>query len=295
MSVRQYLPSAQFATLVGALVLSAGLVYAAQYVTGRPQGAQLTTATNNKVPSQADWQETLEQIQLNSGISLPEAPDQTVVDNLIAGVQSDNVTDSVARSLFIKLTDAKAQGLGNDIPTQEQLVAEAAAALKEKPATIYTRADLTSVAQNNDSLRTYGNKVMSTFALHTKANARTVLLAVGQAVDYHDSKYLDGLSAAQADYTALAAGLATVPVPSTLVPFHLQLVNDMAQMGSAAGNLRFIISDPLRGLTGLGNFEGAGDEAARVLTTIAGALRKGGILFSKDEPGASWSAFVSGT
>jgi hypothetical protein len=295
MSVRQYLPSAQFATLVGALALSAGLVYAAQYVTGRPQGAQLTAATTNKVPSQADWQQTLDEIQLNSGISLPDTPDQSVIDDLVAGVQSSNVTDSVARSLVIKLTNAKAQGLGNDIPTQEQLIAEATAALDTDQAPVYTKADLTSVAQTNDSLRLYGNKTMSTFARHTNAKASTVLLAVGQAVDYSDSKYLTGLSVVQADYVALAADLAVVPVPSTLVPLHLQLVNDIARMASAVGNLRFIVSDPLRGLTGLGNFEGVGDEATRVLTTIAGTLRKGGILFSKDEPGASWSAFVSGT
>lgn len=294
MSIRQYFPSMQFVTLVGALAISGGIVYAAQYITGRPQGAQLA-ATTSSVPSDADWQKTLEEIQLNSGVSLPEAPDRAVVDNLVAGVQSNNLTDSIARSLFIKLTDAKAQGLGNDIPTQEQLVAEATAALETEPSTIYTKADLTSVAQNNDSLRTYGNKVMATFTLYPKANAQAVLLAVGQAVDYNDAKYLSNLPAIEASYAALAADLADAPVPATLVPLHLQLVNDLAKMGGAVGNLRYMVSDPLRGIAGLSTFEGTGDEAVRVLTTIASTLRKGGILFSKDEPGASWSAFVSGT
>jgi len=295
MSVRQYLPSTQFITIVGALAISGGIVYAAQYITGRPQGAQLAATTSN-VPSQEDWQKTLEEIQLNSGISLPEAPDQALVSELVAGVQSNNLTDSVARSLFIKLTNAKAQGLGDDIPTQEELIAEANASIQaEASAKMYTKADLTSVAQNNDSLRTYGNKVMTTFALHPKASASTVLVAVGQAVDYNDAKYVSGLSAAQAEYMALADDLAALPVPSTLIPLHLQLVQDIARMWSAVGDLRVIVGDPLRGLAGLSNFQAAGDEATRVLTTIAGTLRKSGILFSKDEPGASWSAFVSGT
>lgn len=279
--------------IVGALALSAGLVFAAERIHGPEPTTALTPASN--VPSQADWQQTLEQIQLNSGISLPEAPDQTLVNSLLAGIQSNNLTDSVARSLLIRLTDAKAQGLGDDIPTQEQLIAEAAASLRETASVVYTKTDITSVGQTNDSLRIYGNKVMRVFMLHTQASAQTVLLAAGQAVDYQDAKYLANLSAVQADYVALAADLAAISVPTTLVPFHLQLINDLSQMADAVGNIRTIVTDPLRGLTGLQTFEAAEDEAVRVLTTIASTFSKSGILFSKDEPGASWSAFVSGT
>jgi len=294
MSVRKYLPSAQFATMVGALALSAGLVFAAEQITSHVPPPQL--ATVGGVPSQADWQQTLEQIQAESGVSLPQAPDQATVDSLVAGVQSNNLTDSVARSLLIKLTDAKAQGLGDDIPTQDQLIAEATAAIEQQAtSSVYAQADLISVAQTNDSLRIYGNRVMTVFALHTKANAQAVLLAAGQAVDYHDAKYLASLPIAEADYLALAQDLAAVPVPSTLAPLHLQLINNLAAMGNAAGDMRDLVTDPLRGLTGLQSFEAAGDEATNVLTAIAASFTKGGILFSKDEPGASWSAFVSGT
>ncbi|HEY6020220.1 MAG TPA: hypothetical protein VIY48_10050 [Candidatus Paceibacterota bacterium] len=295
MEVRRYLPSAQFLTMVGALGLSAGLVIAAEHVTKpAPTTAQLTPASN--VPSQADWQRTLDDIQANAGVSLPDAPDQATVGKLVAGVQNSNLTDSVARSLFIKLTDAKAQGLGDDIPTQQQLVADATASLNAQATTsAFTKADLSSVAQNNDSLRAYGNKVMALFAQHSKANASAVLVAAGQAVDYNDPKYLSTLPANEADYQALAQDLATVPVPATLVPLQVQLVNDLMTMGNAVGNMRALVSDPLRGLVGLQTFQSTSNEAARVLTTIANTLSKGGILFSKDEPGASWSVFLSGT
>lgn len=297
MSVRKYLPSAQFATIVGALAISGGLVIAAQYVTNRPTGpTSLTTASD--APQQQDWQKTLDEIQASSGVTLPNAPDQATVDKLVAGVQSSNLTNSVARSLLIKLTDAKAQGLGDDIPTQNQLIADATASLQQQQqasTTVYNQSDLATVAQTKDSLRNYGNEVMRVFAAHDQAKTQPVLLAAGQAVDYNDNKYLSTLPAIQADYLALARDLAATPVPSTLVPLHLEVVNDLAAMGSAVGDMRSLVSDPLRGLMGLQSFESAGNEATRVLTTIADTFSKSGILFNKDEPGASWSAFVSGS
>jgi hypothetical protein len=34
------------------------------------------------------------------------------------------------------------------------------------------------------------------------------------------------------------------------------------------------------------------DEATRVLTNIASTLNKDGVLFTEDEPGSAWSAFL---
>ncbi len=292
MRARQYLPSAQFALVVASIALAGGLIAGAQYVTRRPAAPTLA-ATQTSAAAQ-DWRATLEEIQANSGVSLPQTPSPGSVAQLIAGAQSGNLTDSVGKTLLVKLTNAKAQGLGDDIPTQDQLVSQALAEINSATSTVYTKADLTVVPQTKDSLHTYGNRVMAIFAPHPRAQAGAVLMALGYAVDYRDASKLQPLADAQTDYAALADDLASLPVPETLEPLHLQAVNDLADMAAAIRDMRTVLSDPLRGLSGLQRFNALADEATRVLTTIAGAFGKNGILFTKDEPGASWSAFVSG-
>lgn len=292
MSVQKYLPSAQFAVIVGALVVSGGLVFGAQYITKRPEGTSLSPGgqviTDN-------WQQTLDQIQANSGVSLPQTPSDQSVADLVAGAKSSNLTDSVAHTLLIKLADAKAQGLGNDMPTQDVLVAQALAQAGQASSTVYTAADVTTVAQTKDSLHTYGNAFMTINAAHQDANASVVLASVGYGLDYNDPKQLTKLPAAAADYQSLARALARLPVPKTLSPLHLQVVNDLSAMSSAVLDMDAVLTDPLRGLRGLQEFNSLADEANRVLTTLAGEFNKNGILFTKDEPGASWSAFLSAT
>jgi hypothetical protein len=53
-----------------------------------------------------------------------------------------------------------------------------------------------------------------------------------------------------------------------------------------------LISDPLRGVAAIQRYTSAMNEAGRVLTSIAQTLNKDGILFTKDEPGSTWNAFL---
>lgn len=292
MNLASYLPTTQFAVMAGALVLSGGLVVGAQYLTAEREPPTAIESTPHA--QQQDWQRALEEIQLSSGISLPEAPSQELVAELLEGAQSSNITSTVAQSLFINLSYAKAQGLGDDIPTQEQLIEQALTQLNQQEvAASYGAADLSIVASTKASLKAYGNAFMQTILAHPKANAAEALLAVGYAVDHNDSSRLAPITSIAAGYEALARGLSSTPVPQTLAPLHLQVVNNFAAMASAARDMQAVVSDPVRGLSGLQRFHSLGDESARVLTTIAESLRKDGILFTKDEPGSTWSSLLS--
>ncbi len=291
MQLSRYLPSAQFALIVVSLAVAGGLIEAARYVT-KPQTSP-TLATAQTSAGAQDWRATLLEIQANSGITLPQAPSGDSVAQLVAAAQSSNLTDSVGRTLLAKLTSAKAQGLGDDIPTQDQLVSQAMAQAGSVASTIYTVANLTTVPTTKDSLHAYGNAFMAASSAHPKAKAMAVMSAFGYALDYHDPTQLALLPMIQADYAALTKNFAALPVPDTLAPLHLQVVNDLSKMTSSIEDLQAVLSDPLRGLRGMQEFTGSSDEVTRVLTTIAGTFGKNGILFNKDEPGTSWSAFLS--
>lgn len=295
MSIREYLPSAQFAFIVGAVALSAGLVFAADYITStngkeEVQGGVAVSTTNQAGDT---WLQTLHDIQAQSGISLPPSPDQDSVSNFLEAAQSENLTNTIGRSLFIKLSEAKAQGLGDDIPTQDALIADALSQVSQnRGASVYTTADLNPIPTTPETLHTYGNDFFVLMQSHPKASYADTLFAVGYATDNNDPAYLLPLAAIGSEYQTAADELALLPVPQTLAPLHLQVVNNLAHMAGTYPDMAMVIKDPLRGLSGIQRYQSLVQETERVLTNIAQQLAKNAILFDKSEPGAAWSALV---
>lgn len=293
---RRYLPSAKLVSIVLSLALSVGLVFAADRLTN--QAAPATTiVADSAAPATADagWEAALYAIQAQNASSTFAAPDPNFVNNFLQAAQSPNVTDTVGKTLLINLSNAKSQGLGNDIPTQEQIVAAAAAQIKTQQASpsIYTAADLTIVLVSDSSLRAYGNGVMVALSKHPEASERATLLSIDYAVEGKDKNQGAILASIGAAYKAAATDLLVVPVPQTLAPLHLEVVNNLAHIGATYADMQTIASDPIRGLAGLQTYEALMDGGARVFTNIAQALNKGGIIFTKDEPGSAWSTFIS--
>lgn len=295
MSLRRYLPSTAFIVMVGALALSGGLVAIAQLITRpAPRAAELDPDTEALQAQQgAGWQKVLQDIEAESGVKLPEPQNPEVVHNLLTAAQSSNLTTEIGRTIFVNLSSANSQGLGQDIPTQDQLIAEAAAKLKtQEGEPAYTKADLVLVAQTQASLRAYGNGLITALLAHPDASPDKTYETMGYATDYQDASRLTAFPRLAAEHRALAAELAKLPTPATLGPLHLQLVNDISAMAGTYGDMAQVIADPLRGLAGLKEYQSLADEAARVFTNIGQTINKDGILFSKDEPGAAWDVLL---
>lgn len=290
MSARGYLPSAQFMVIVGALLAAGATVAAAQYyVSARNEPAALSAGTGAQNEA---WEESLAAIQAESGINLPEPPDPNTIDKLLAEAQSENLTDSVGRSILVKLTAAGSEGLGSDMPTQDSIIAAASeqvnASLQQPdiPA-------LVSTETTTDSLRTYGNAVIATLKRHPGANSNDTLGVLARATDTRDSAPLSGLKTIQREYQAVTDELAGIAVPKTLMPLHREVVTNFAIVAATYNEMQYVVSDPIRGLAGVQKYQEALAEAGRVFTNIAESLNKSGILFNKDEPGSAWELFLS--
>lgn len=292
MNVVSYLPSQQFSVTVVSIALAGGIILGAKYATTpKPDSAELLAA----LPTQptGDWKSNFDEVQATAP-GLPPAPNEDTVATLMKAATSDNLTDTVARTLFVSLSSASAQGLGADVPTQEKIVAMATqTAAPPQAKRIYTQNDLTLTEDTTQTQKTYGNAVMVVLGKHTSATSDAVLLAVSLAVDNNDPKELTALIHIQAEYEKLVTELAAVPVPKTLAPLYVQVLNSLGAAAASVGDLQKIISDPLRGLQALKQYQSKLGEVGRVFTSIAEMLNKNGILFSKDEPGAAWSVFIS--
>lgn len=295
----RFLPSAQFVLIVGSIAASGGLVLAAQYFTGAPRMTPpaitaVSTPGNTDYSSvNPNWQQTLADIQSQSPTAPVAAPTSTVA-GLLDAAKSPNVTTTVAQSLLVNLFDAKSQGLGSDIPTQDQIIAQAAAQIQpEKSGPAYTADDLTLSDDTPAALKAYGNAVMTVTTAHSIANYNNTIFALGYAIDSDDPAQLAKLAAIQADYYALAKDLAAVPVPPTLSPLHLQIVNDFSAIADSYTDMEAAPTDPLKGAAGLQAYQSLINEITRVFINVAQQLKQNGILFTKDEPGNAWNQLLS--
>ena len=286
--------------MVGALAMSAGLVLAAEQISKPPTAAivvntQADTQKGTGSVNNSNWEATLYAIQAANASTSIQVPDQTIVQGLLQGAQSSNITTTIGRTLFVNLSNEAAQGLGSDYPTQDKLIADANSQLadvvvKTPP---YKMNDLNIVDDSIASQHAYGNAVITIALSHPEANQNNTLLAVGYATDNNDQSQLDKLPPIEAAYRALAKDLAATPVPQTLAPLHLQLVNNLLALADTYPPMQKLISDPLQGLAALKSNQILFNESGRLFTNIAQDLNKDGILFTKDEPGSAWSAILS--
>jgi hypothetical protein len=296
MDWRRYLPSAQFSLIAISLFCSVGLVYAAQQVTRQP----LTTAeldpsqTNNGGVVEDNWQQALAQVQMQSGTAMPQAPDATAVQAMLKAASSSNMTDSLGRTILVNLANAKAQGLGDDIPTQNQIISDALSHVPQTSVKSYALTDLTIASSSSKSaIHDYANALMVTLNVHTKASMQETLVIVGTAIDSQNSDELKKLVPIEADYDALTKDLLKVSVPQTLSPLHLQIVNNFSALTESYTDMAHLIDDPVRGLAGMQNYRALTGETRRVFTNVAQEFVKDGILFASGEPGAGWAALAS--
>jgi hypothetical protein len=295
MNIVRYLPSAQFVVIVSSIAISGGLVVAAQKFTGPPHiSSSLTPAVTTPSTAQTDWMANLRTIEGSSIDTTTSAETTKSTDALLAAAKSSNLTDTVARTLFINLSAAKSQGLGSDIPTQDKLIADAVTQIKkDRTSPTYSAGDLTISANTQAAFKAYGNAVIKTINLHPAASFNATVYAVGDATDHNEPSRLAPLRDIQNDYAALAQDLAQIPVPQPFVPLHLQIVNNIDQMAQTFSDMRVMFDDPLRGLAGLQLYQALNDESARVFTNLAQQFSQDGILFTKDEPGSAWGSLLS--
>lgn len=292
MNVQHYLPSSQFSLIVLSIAGSGALILGAQYLT-RPPTEAPTVVVAQKDATETDWKAELDAIQAEIP-GLPQAASAETVSTLLEAAKSSNYTDTAARSLLIKLADAGSQGMGADIPTQERLINDVTSNVPQiKTKKTYTTADISSVIDGKEAQKKYGNRVMEILGRHAGATSEATLFAISKATDNSDPKELLPLPSIQQEYELLTNELSSIEVPATLVPLHLQALNTLGVIAATFDDMKLVLTDPLRGLNGIRQYQIQLGQVGRVFISIAEILVKNGILFTKEEPGATWAAFLS--
>lgn len=152
----------------------------------------------------------------------------------------------------------------------------------------YDLSQIKTISEVNESLRTYGNSVGSILKSREdsikEGNTSVLILAKGlKADDNSIFNEFDPLIKSNKDE---AAALLKLSVPKYTASLHLALINSIENVAFAMGNLKFVISDPVRGLIGIQQYKTAvqGKNGAR--EKIRAHLENSGIIFSQQETGS---------
>ena len=296
MALQEYLPSTQFRVIGSSILVSLGLVWGTYTITRPPTtpSSGLVALRTTSDAQKTSWQKALDDIQTQQASHLPQAPDQHMVDSLLNAAKTDNITDSVGRSLLVNVTNARAQGLGADEPTQNQLVAAAIGQLQSvaAPSKRYTLGDLSVVPDSKEAVHAYANAIAKALSAHPRASMAETLTILGNKINNQSDQLAQFPSIAKA-YRSLANDFLHIPVPQPLAAYHLVIVNDYLQMADSYAHMQTIGSDPLRGLAGLQIYNKVAADVQGMFINIAQIFAKDGILFTKGEPGALLGSMLS--
>lgn len=233
-----------------------------------------------------DWKDLLQQ---NVSPKLSEEAKKTVVTPEQKKILADpnNLTSSFSKNVYTATEIAKQKGT---LTTQdkENLATQLLAAEESKLVpTVYEITNLTIAKTENDTSRkAYGN-----------ALGRIVKKAEGYKMTENDLKIIEAFNVKQDpavleslvvkknNLEVIIKDLLAVSVPNSAVPYHLLVINKMAQYKDVLENISKAKEDPIRASLGLRAYLGTTKSLASSFNSMRTYFALQGITYTKNEPG----------
>jgi hypothetical protein len=152
----------------------------------------------------------------------------------------------------------------------------------------YNLSQIKTIPETDASLKLYGNTVGA--ALKTTEEVakekRAAMLIIATGIKEGKNTIFDEFDALIKKERNEASVLLKIAAPKDIAPFHLLLVNSAENIAFSMENLKFLISDPLRGLIAMEQYKTALSEAESARQKVRDHLDNSGITFSETETGS---------
>lgn len=285
-------------SIVGASVLSLGLITAAFIVSGNSREVSAQNAEellrayaerDTDSDGLPDWQEALyasdptnpnsidasmtDSAAVEAGLVKPrfeseEIPESTLDIDSVPGVTAapNTVTDRFARLFFEQYFTLR----GSEQPSTDELLAFIEDAVTELSETnqiprAYSLADVKTSGSGSLALQAYAVGAERAFMLNAAGADRDAMYYFSQVMYKNDTSALTQLAALSRAYATSADTLIRVPAPRELSNVHLRLANALALIGTVTEDLAAVEDDPLRAFLVLEQYEQAIEELANTL------------------------------
>jgi hypothetical protein len=287
MDIKQYLPSKKFKILIAALFLVAITVFlfstikrsAGQYEKLEKTTKVSTFPIGEVVYSDADgdgvldWEESLWGTDPfnpdtdGDGIGdKEEIEEKKPIDSQSSDREDETETGIFARDLFSSIFSLNQTGnltkenlsiIGNSLGSS----------LIDSLYEAYTLESLTVVPSNQEAFAVYMESSDLVFMRYKNTSLESELTLMSDFLQdpvYNQSK-LDEIIGL---YSELSMELSLIPVPENIASLHLEFINSMNKLSQSIQEFLFIIEDPLRGVSGLSNYEKYSDELYEIKSRI---------------------------
>ncbi len=238
---------------------------------GTPDGKEIELRRNPLIPAPNDYVRTFgepDQLATVSKEELTES-EKLIRGMLTAIIYNPNPTD---KNIANKIT----QGIANSIKEKGQ----------EFP-NIYSLSQIKTVPETEANLKTYGNTVggilKNSKELEKENNA--VLLVIAQGLKDGKTSTFDGFDPIIKSNKDQISALLKVSVPEDMAQLHVFLLNSMENVSFSIGNLKFLISDPLKGLIGMQQYKTSLQNRTTAREKVSNHLVNSGIVFNEGEAG----------
>ncbi|MGH7141142.1 MAG: hypothetical protein ACREGH_00715, partial [Minisyncoccia bacterium] len=179
MKVRDYFPSGPFFALVVSLFVASALIATAKASRApHPSSLAVVSSAGNLSGTNPDWQQQF------TGDTVPAQMSgiQNQANAISAAVQSNNLTQSIGKSLLLQYGALTGQGISGNTNADASAAAAALAQVSGSAASSsesYSRSDLTLTSDTPDAVHTYGNALASAIAKNGSADETIALLLFG--------------------------------------------------------------------------------------------------------------------
>lgn len=303
--MNKYLPSKKFQYLLGSFLVIALLFFAAFKLLS---GKNSFFAQRNDVKVQAgnltinemitkdsdgdgvpDWEEALWGTDPNNKETFG-MPDATYIANkrkaLNVNQPADNgtptQTDNFARDFFAAYNAMKTSGQVDDATIKNFSSALGQKIVDSSVVDQYSEKDL-KLADNDDpqTQADYYASAAGLFAIYKESGLGDELEIAGGIASTGqggDTKSEDQLQKIAGAYQEFAQKLLLVPVPKSLVQYHLEIINSANNTGIAVSNMSKMISDPVTGLSGISQYQKYSSDLITSANNLEAFLIKNGII-----------------
>lgn len=234
---------------------------------------EVRDSDNDGIP---DWKEEFgytHPIEITQQV--PETESYTIPDTLTNRLAIDLLTSTV-----------HAQGYGPFGPTQEQIIGSAAVEIGAAGEdTLYTRSNI-EIVQNNslDALRAYGNKVAEIALVNSiPAETRHEIEIFQSALYSEDQSLLAELDPIIASYSNMKDGMLLMSVPSSMSPFHLDLLNTYNAILADIQAMQNVDNDPLYTMVRMKRYFDDVQGMSNAIANLYAALYQSGVRWTTDD------------
>lgn len=253
-------------------------------VSASPTRASLETkdSDGDGIP---DWEESL-----TKGISAKIIASSTAAHT--AGepyVPPTTLTGKFSEAFLKDYLEGKMRG--EDFSDPSRFVESAIAAIDTSTQSKrHTRAELSLIPATGESLRTYGNELVSIMDRNAHRSDSEMII-VEKALEAEDATLLEQLEPLEKAYRNTLTETLRMSVPDTLAKEHVDLLNAYEAILLDIIAMQEVFTDPLYGIARMRAYERDVDSLTNALRSIGSILDAGGIRYAGDEPGKFFYIF----